>query len=109
MANDRLSHSSRAKMTALILAEQRPKALHKILWIGISDGLNCENALLTDNPGQTEVHPLLMHLDAEPQIILEVCVDSVESALASVTRQSISLHWLTRSKLGRKLDPDEVL
>ena len=47
MANDRLGQSSRAKMIALILAEQRPKALHKILWIGISDGLNCKNALLT--------------------------------------------------------------
>ena len=39
MANDRLGQSSRAKMTALILAEQRPKALHKILWIGISTEL----------------------------------------------------------------------
>ena len=45
MANDRPGQSSRAKMTALIVAEQRPKALHKILWTEISDGLNCENAL----------------------------------------------------------------
>ena len=47
MVNDRLGQSSRAKMIALIVAEQRPKALHKILWIGISDGLNCKNALLS--------------------------------------------------------------
>ena len=47
MANDRPGQSSRAKMTALIVAEQRPKALHKILWTEISDGLNCENALMT--------------------------------------------------------------
>ena len=47
MANDRLGQSSRAKMIALIVAEQRPEALHKILWSGISDGLNCENALLS--------------------------------------------------------------
>ena len=46
MANDRPSQSSRAKTKALIVAEQRPKALHKILWIEISDGLNCENALM---------------------------------------------------------------
>ena len=46
MANDRLDQSSRAKMIALIIAEQRPKALHKILWSEISNGLNCENALI---------------------------------------------------------------
>ena len=46
MANDRSGQSSRAKMTALIVAEQRPKTLHKNLWTEISDGLNCENALL---------------------------------------------------------------
>ena len=47
MANDRLGQSSRAKMIALIVAEQRPRALHKILWSEISEGLNCENALLS--------------------------------------------------------------
>ena len=46
MANDRPRQSSRAKTKALIVAEQRPRALHKILWSEISDGLNCENALM---------------------------------------------------------------